>query len=80
MRGDEAAIAEGGEIPSNEEPMPMGDPVPADAAAIDEDETPAEMFQKRKHLSAVPPPDTKRLLCHGHQARAFTAARCCSKV
>ena len=31
-------------------------------------------FQKRMVRSAVPPPDARRLRCHGHQAIALTAA------
>ena len=31
-------------------------------------------FQKRMVRSAVPPPEARRLRCHGHQAIALTAA------
>lgn len=37
-------------------------------------------FQKRSVLSAVPPPEARRPLCHGHHARAFTAAVCSVRV
>ena len=34
------------------------------------------LFQKRTHLSAVPPPDARRLLWWGDQAMVLTAAVC----
>ncbi|KNC30303.1 hypothetical protein FF38_07384 [Lucilia cuprina] len=35
---------------------------------------PLLIFQNFMHLSAVPPPDASTLGCHGHQAKARTAA------
>ena len=37
-------------------------------------QTPEFEFQKRMVRSAVPPPEARRLRCHGHQAIALTAA------
>ena len=37
-------------------------------------QTPEFEFQKRMVRSAVPPPEVRRLRCHGHQAMALTAA------
>ena len=35
---------------------------------------PVETFQMWMVASEVPPPEASRLDCHGHHARAFTAA------
>ena len=41
--------------------------------------SPVLAFQKRMHLSAVPPPDARRPDLCGHHESAFTAAQCCEK-
>ena len=41
---------------------------------------PLLVFQKRIMRSAVPPPEASRFFCHGHHARALTAAWCWSKL
>lgn len=44
--------------------------------AIEFKHTPEVVFQNLIVLSWVPPPVARRFGCHGHQARALTAAVC----
>jgi hypothetical protein len=41
---------------------------------------PVSVFQNFMVLSVVPPPVASKPFCHGHHARAFTAALCPFKV
>ena len=48
--------------------------------SIEDSTLPVNTFHARMYWSAVPPPVARMLCCHGHHARAFTAAVCWEKV